>query len=432
MALQPFGQVGDRVEDAVRMDGGAVELLLAELARAHEDGLEPALLGPVDVRLEVVADHPAALGVRVQCLQRRLEVGEARLAEECRLDLRRVLEPGHERAGVEERSPARLPPPVSMQAVELRARFELGERTGEIHVAEHLVRLVRLVGSADEDGVSVLADELDSLEVVDDPRHRQRKDPAACEGPRRGNRSRLKLVLLEIDSQPLELEGEILASAGRVIGDKAQAVAGLAQILDRLRGTWNSAPRDLEHALDVQQNGRHGRRVYSGDALGEPPPVGDRAAVLALERTGRPARSEDRIESRGGLRRRDVERTHGATEEPGDRARRAGSARSRAGRAEPVAEPGAGRRAAGRAAPSRAPRRAAPEADEADRGLAGTAAGAEAPPRRGQATTARALRKLPRRARRAWPPRRSCRDPRRTALCSEPSRSRPSALRGCW
>src|SRR5262249_53241774 len=150
---------------------------------------------------------------------------------------------------------------------------------------------------------------------------------------------------LEIDSEPLELEREIFPRPGRVVGDEANAMPGFAQVLDGLRGTRNGAPRDLEHAFDVQQNGGHGRRVYSRHALGERPPVRDRAPFLALERTGRPARAEDGIEGRGDLRRRSLDGAHGPAEEPGDRARRAGAARRRAGRAEPVAEPRARYRA---------------------------------------------------------------------------------------
>ena len=64
-----------------------------------------------------------------------VEVRGARLAEHGRLDLGRVLEPGDERARVEQRPARRLPPAVLVQAVELGARLELGERAREVHVA---------------------------------------------------------------------------------------------------------------------------------------------------------------------------------------------------------------------------------------------------------------------------------------------------------
>ena len=134
-------------------------------------------------------------------------------------------------------------------------------------------------------------------------RHRQREDTAPFQCARRRDRRRLELLLLEVDSQPLELEREILARPGRVVRDETQPVARLAQLLDRVRRPRDRFPRDLKDALDVQQNGRHGRRVYSGHALGEHPPVGDRAALLALERTGRPARPEDRVAGGSGVRR---------------------------------------------------------------------------------------------------------------------------------
>ena len=86
-----------------------------------------------------------------------------------------------------------------MQAEELGAGLELGEGTREVHVAEDLVRLGRLVGAAEEDGVGVVADHLDPVEVLDDRGHGERQHALAREGVRGGARGRLQLVVLELD-----------------------------------------------------------------------------------------------------------------------------------------------------------------------------------------------------------------------------------------
>ena len=40
-------------------------------------------------------------------------------------------------------------------------------------------------------------------------------------------------------------------------------MAGAPQLPDRLRCPWDRLPGDVENAVDVEQNGRHARRVYS-------------------------------------------------------------------------------------------------------------------------------------------------------------------------
>ena len=90
-----------------------------------------------------------------------------------------VLEPGDERAGVEQRPARRLPPAVAVQAVELGACVELRERAGKVHVAEDAVRLGRLVRAAEEHRLGLLADELHALEVLEDRGHRHREHAAS-------------------------------------------------------------------------------------------------------------------------------------------------------------------------------------------------------------------------------------------------------------
>src|SRR5205085_8826126 len=98
-----------------------------------------------------------------------------------------------ERTRVEERAAPRLPPAVLVQAVELRPGLELVEGAREVRVAEDDVRLERLVGAADQHRLRVLADELDTREVVDDGVHRQREDTLAGEGVRGRDGRRLEL-----------------------------------------------------------------------------------------------------------------------------------------------------------------------------------------------------------------------------------------------
>ena len=125
---------------------------------------------------------------------------------------------------------ARLPPPVLVQAEELGPRLQLGEGAGEVHVAEDLVGLDRLVAAADEDGVSALPDQLDALEIRDDGRHHERQHPLSLQLARGGPRGRLELLLVELEA---ELAGAparaICPRPGRVVRDEAQAVALGAQ-----------------------------------------------------------------------------------------------------------------------------------------------------------------------------------------------------------
>ena len=176
----------------------------------------PMPLGAGDVALEVVADHPGELRIGVERLERGREVRGARLAEDGRLDLRRVLEACDEGARVEQR--ARASSATSGCGAGSRARragLELGERAREVHVREDAVRLGGLVGAADEDGVGALADELEALEIVDERVHREREHPLAAEeltaatAASSGSRRRSS-------STPMgaELFGELRARAG--------------------------------------------------------------------------------------------------------------------------------------------------------------------------------------------------------------------------
>src|ERR1051326_4530826 len=78
------------------------------------------------------------------------------------------------------------PPRVRGGAVGGAPELELRERPGQIHVGEDEVRLGRLVGAADEDGIGAVADELDPLQVGDEPLHDEREHALPAERVDRG------------------------------------------------------------------------------------------------------------------------------------------------------------------------------------------------------------------------------------------------------
>ena len=99
-------------------------------------------------------------------------------------------------------------------------------------------------------------------------------------------RSRLELVVLELDAERTKLAGQLRARPRGVVRDETQPVAGLAELATASAPPGIGSPETWRTAVDVQQNRSHGARVYSGHPLGRPAPFGDRAALLALERAG--------------------------------------------------------------------------------------------------------------------------------------------------
>ena len=176
--------------------------------------------------------------------------------------------------------------------------------------------------------------------------------------------------------RPRSSLGQRRARAGRVVRDEAQPVALAAQLGDRLRRAGDRLPGDVQHAVDVEQNGRHRLRVYWRVALRASTgpakttrrgrlsrhPLGDlpvEEIELRFSRSSGPGgqhaqRTETRVEAI-----LDVEasqRAHRGSETARDRPCRADPARRGAGRAQPVAEPRARHRAPRRDA-SRSPRK---------------------------------------------------------------------------
>ena len=145
-----------------------------------------------------------------------------------------------------------------MQAVERGAQLDLAERPREVHVAEHLVRLERLVAASDEHRVGVVAHELEPVEVGDDRRHGESEDALPGELARRCAGGRLQLEVLERELHATKLLGQACARARGVVRDEAERVARLAQLGDGVDGARDGLSRDVEHAVDVQQNAGHG------------------------------------------------------------------------------------------------------------------------------------------------------------------------------
>jgi hypothetical protein len=236
-----------------------LERLGAELPGPQEDRLHPEDLGAADVLLEVVGHEPRELGLRVEGRECGREARRAGLADQRRLDAGRVLERGHEGASVEHRAARGLPPRVLVEAEEVGAGLDLGERAGEVHVAEDLVGLRSLVAPSDEDGVRALAHELHAVEVGDDPGHHERVDAPAAQPLGGGCGSRLELPVLELEPEAANLRREVGPGPRGVVGDEAQPVAVRPQPVHGLHRTRDRLARDVEDAVDVQQNGGHGR-----------------------------------------------------------------------------------------------------------------------------------------------------------------------------
>ena len=155
--------------------------------------------------------------------------------------------------------------------------------------------LLGLVGAADQHRVGVHADQLAALEVVEDARHRQREHALALEHARGDAAGRLQLVVVDREAERAQLLAELRARHRRRVRDEADPVAGGAQPPDGVDGSGDRLAGDVQHAVHVEQNRRHGRRVYS---------LGSRLPVLPVERPRRPARAEELDPRRGAVRRR--------------------------------------------------------------------------------------------------------------------------------
>ena len=104
----------------------------------------------------------------------------------------------------------------------------------------------------------MVADELEAVEVGDDRRHHEREHALSRELARRGARCRLELVVVEREAHLAQLLGEARARPRRVVRDESQRVPGATELRDGIRGAGNRLPGDVQHAVDVEQNARHG------------------------------------------------------------------------------------------------------------------------------------------------------------------------------
>ena len=161
---------------------------------------------------------------------------------------------------------------------------------------------------------------------------------------------RLELVVVDREAHLAQRLAELRARHRGRVRDEADAVPGVAQAAHRVDRAGDRLTRNVQHPVHVEQNRRHGRRVYS---------VGSPLPLLAVERAGRPARAEELDAGRGALRRRGLGRPQRRGAKARARPARARRARDRPGRALAAAKPRARDRADPRAgAPKRRPRRA--------------------------------------------------------------------------
>ena len=107
------------------------------------------------------------------------------------------------------------------------------ERAGDVHVAEDLVRHGYLVGAPEQDGVRVLPDELDSVEVVADRRHGQCEHPTSAERVRRRARRGLELLVVQLEADLPQPRGKLARGADGVVRDEPEPMTPLAKLRDR-------------------------------------------------------------------------------------------------------------------------------------------------------------------------------------------------------
>ena len=111
-------------------------------------------------------------------------------------------------------------------------------------------------------------------------------------------RSRRDVLALEVEADRLELARERPAGPGRVVGDEAEAVTFSRS--DRgVGGAGHRLARNVQDAVDVQQNRGHRTRVYSGAQPAGDPRRGDRLPLLALSGPGgqHAQKTETRVEA---------------------------------------------------------------------------------------------------------------------------------------
>jgi hypothetical protein len=127
-------------------------------------------------------------------------------------------------------------PAVLVQAVEVGPAVQLGERARQVHVGEDASGLGRLVCAAEQHRVGALADELDSLEILDDGGHREREHAPAGERARSRARRGLELLVGQVDVDRAQLLHEGLARPSGAVRDEVDAMAAFPQLVHGPRG----------------------------------------------------------------------------------------------------------------------------------------------------------------------------------------------------
>ena len=156
------------------------------------------------------------------------------------------------------------------------------------------------------------------------PGHRQREHALAGKHLRGDAAGRLELVILDRETHLAQPLTELVPRHRGRVRDEAEAVPRVTETPDRVHGPRDRLAGNVQDTVDVEQNRRHGLRVYS---------VGTDVPLLPVERARRPARAEELDAGRGALRRRDIrgpQRARAAAcarearpARPGDRAGRA-------------------------------------------------------------------------------------------------------------
>ena len=103
-----------------------------------------------------------------------------------------------------------------------------------------------------------MSDEVEAVEVGNDRRHRECEHPFAGQLARGSARGRLQLEILQGEPHPAKLFGQAGSRPRRVVGDEPEQVARVAELCDGFGRPGNRLSRDVEHAVDVQQNAGHG------------------------------------------------------------------------------------------------------------------------------------------------------------------------------
>ena len=131
---------------------------------------------------------------------------------------------------------------VLVQAIEVGAQLELGERPREVHVAEDTACLLGLVGPSEQHGLGALPDELDAVEVLDQRRDHSASTRLPASALAAADGGRLQLGVVELEPGAAQLLGERRPGPRRVVRHEPQPVPLRGVARRPLRSRPGSAP----------------------------------------------------------------------------------------------------------------------------------------------------------------------------------------------